>query len=74
VFIGGAEGLPVGAIVGESVICCSVAEQKSDRPFDAKAEVTVNLGGSLLPLPKSVTTPVTSARKPFSKLPSSVQV
>ena len=50
-----------------------VAMQTPLRPFDPRAEVTIILGGSL-PFPKSVTIPVISARKPFRKLPSPVQV
>jgi hypothetical protein len=66
---GGEGGGSEGAIAGWR------PEQKSVRPLDGTAIVTRSVGGSLLvPLPKLVTTRVTSARNPFSKDPLPLQV
>lgn len=64
--------LVVGALV--TGCCCCEAKQKSVRPFDPAAVVTTIFGRESAPLPKSVTVPVTSARNPFSRIPSAVQV
>jgi hypothetical protein len=59
----------------EDAIAGCPPEQKSDRPLDGTSLVTCSVGGSMsVPLPKLVTTPVTSARKPCNKESLSVPV